>query len=82
MAKGRLVMNHGKWRDIIGNSPEIYGVCDRAGASLATSLGSHFTHDTIYGLHRVHTRVKTVGIAGYRHELKTHDLLRAHPHIG
>lgn len=62
------------------NGWEMHRVCDDAGAEVAriASLGTgDYTHDTIYGQRRIHTRVKTADIRAYMTERHSHRLERA-----
>jgi hypothetical protein len=57
------------------NGDEMYSHCDSIGASWQGRLGDGYTHDTIKGRNRIHTRVKTTE-GGFYKEAKTHALHR------
>lgn len=58
------------------NGDDVYAYSDSIGASWQGRLGDGYTHDTIKGEKRVHTRVKTVWPGGFYKEAKTHAMRR------
>lgn len=75
MAKHGYHINRKGYQALM-NGPEVYSHCDSIGASWQGRLGDGYTHDTIKGKNRVHTRVKTVWPGGFYKEAKTHALQR------
>lgn len=79
MADGRFVRNSWGYRQVL-NGADAFGACDRAGAEVAriASLGTgDYTHDTIRGQVRIHTRVKTADLRSYMTERNAHRMERA-----
>ena len=65
------------YREVL-NCDEMFGVCDRAAANLAASLGAGYTYDTIKGKNRIHAQTKTTG-GGFWKEVKSHALRNTPP---
>lgn len=76
MAKGFRINRKG-YQEVL-NGPDAFDICDRIGASMAGRLGAGYTHDTIRGKRRVHTRVKTTE-GGVWKERVTHTLRDTFP---
>lgn len=77
MAKKGYHVNRKGYREVL-NGPDAFDICDRIGASMAGRLGAGYTHDTIRGRNRIHTRVKTTE-GGFWKESKTHVLRDTFP---
>ena len=60
------------YREVL-NGSEMYAHCDSIGAAMAGRLGSGYTHDTVRGKVRIHTRVKTTA-GGFFKEAQTHAM--------
>lgn len=78
-SSGRFVHNPYGYAQVL-NGGSAYNACDAKGAEVArvASLGTgDYVHDTMRGRVRIHTRVKTVGIASYMAERSTHRLEKA-----
>ena len=60
------------------NSGDAYNACNTSGAyycGMANAAGhGSYTYDTIYGMRRVHTRVKTADRKSFFQERNTHTL--------
>ena len=79
MARGGFVPNEYGYRAVL-NGSEMWRECDRKGGEVAriASLGAgDYTHDTIYGRVRIHTRVKTADLRAFMTERNSHRLERA-----
>lgn len=63
MARSGFVKNSKGFREVLNESPEIREYCHRVGGAIEQTANSSghgtYTHDTIRGRARFHTRVKT-----------------------
>lgn len=79
MASGKFVHNSGGYKVVL-NGHDAWQACDSAGAEMArvASVGTaSYTHDTMRGQVRIHTRVKTVDYVSAAIERNSHRLARA-----
>lgn len=83
MARDGFRMNRKGYAEVL-NSDDAWHACDSAGASLSqtANMDGHgeYTHDTIRGKTRIHTRVKTTDRASFYKERATRTLARIAGH--
>ena len=78
MARSGFVKNSKGFREVLNESPEIREYCHRVGGAIEQTANSSghgtYTHDTIRGKARFHTRVKTADRKSFFKERNTHTL--------
>ena len=83
MARDGFRMNRKGYAEVL-NSDDAWHVCDSVGASLSqtANMDGHgeYTHDTIRGKTRIHTRVKTTDRTSFYKERATRTLARIADH--